>query len=356
MLSAFFVLFISSQLSAEYNVEIAFPSLSFEDPVGIYHANDGSNRLFVIEQPGKIIVFNNDASTSDAEVFLDIRSIVDQGGGYTEEGLLGLAFHPNYSENGYFYVNYTEHNPRRNVIARYSVDPDDPNEADYFSSEIILEVNQPYTNHNGGQLGFGPDGYLYIMGRTDDIINVAGHRLSTGGMEEVLAAHPDVAECAVIGVKDQLKGQIPLGFLLLKAGAEKSKEEIKTVLDVLTDEREKLITQFGNVDKGIDEIIKRNNYEHVKVDYIPQEVIDGGGDCPIGERSDTPPAPAPAHIDGGVEGGVDGSVDGSGNVLKELEQKDEKVKIINGAAEDGSPGTFMSKLDKFFLFFVLINY
>ena len=70
-------------------------------------------------------------------MFLDITSIVDQDGGYTEEGLLGLAFHPNFEENGYFYVNYTEHNPRRNVIARYTVSSTDPNEADYNSSEII---------------------------------------------------------------------------------------------------------------------------------------------------------------------------------------------------------------------------
>jgi propionyl-CoA synthetase len=70
------------------------------------------------------------------------------------------------------------------------------------------------------------DGYLWIMSRTDDIINVAGHRLSTGGMEEVLAAHPDVAECAVIGVADALKGEIPVGFVVLKAGVEREDSEI----------------------------------------------------------------------------------------------------------------------------------
>jgi propionyl-CoA synthetase len=70
------------------------------------------------------------------------------------------------------------------------------------------------------------DGYVYVMARTDDIINVAGHRLSTGGMEEVLASHPDVAECAVIGVHDELKGQVPLGFLVLKAGIDRPLDEI----------------------------------------------------------------------------------------------------------------------------------
>ena len=70
------------------------------------------------------------------------------------------------------------------------------------------------------------DGYLYIMARTDDVINVAGHRLSTGGMEEVLASHPDVAECAVIGVSDPLKGQLPVGFLCLNAGCSRTQDEI----------------------------------------------------------------------------------------------------------------------------------
>jgi propionyl-CoA synthetase len=71
------------------------------------------------------------------------------------------------------------------------------------------------------------DGYIYVMGRTDDIINVAGHRLSTGGMEEVLASHPDVAECAVLGIKDELKGEVPCGFIVLKAGVNRPPTEIE---------------------------------------------------------------------------------------------------------------------------------
>ena len=74
------------------------------------------------------------------------------------------------------------------------------------------------------------DGYLYIMSRIDDIINVAGHRLSTGGMEEVLAGHADVAECAVLGVADQLKGELPMGFVVLKSGVERDGETIKKEL------------------------------------------------------------------------------------------------------------------------------
>jgi len=149
--------------SQNYSIENAFPNLSFTDPVGIYHADDGTGRLFIIEQSGTIKVFNNDPSTTTVETFLNITSIVEQDPGYTEEGLLGLAFHPNFSENGYFYVNYTDYSPKRNVIARYTVSSANPNQADTESSPlIILEVNQPYTNHNGGQLDFGSDGYLYI--------------------------------------------------------------------------------------------------------------------------------------------------------------------------------------------------
>ncbi len=169
MINKFFytIIFFLSIIQSDYSMENAFPNLSFQDPVGIYHADDDSNRLFVIEQEGRIKVFSNDENVLSAQTFLDIRSIVDQDGGYTEEGLLGLAFHPNYTENGYFYVHYTDHlngniNFPRNIVARYSVDNDNPNQADYDSSLIILEVDQPYHNHNGGQMGFGLDGYLYI--------------------------------------------------------------------------------------------------------------------------------------------------------------------------------------------------
>lgn len=92
--------------------------------------------------------------------------------------------------------------------------------------------------YNTGDAGFfDEDGYISIMSRTDDIINVAGHRLSTGGMEEVLASHPDVAECAVVGVADALKGQVPLGFVVLKAGVAKPEDQILRELVQLVRER-----------------------------------------------------------------------------------------------------------------------
>ncbi len=93
-----------------------------------------------------------------------------------------------------------------------------------FVEAYMSDFDGYYNTRDGGYMD--EDGYIFIMGRTDDIINVAGHRLSTGGMEEVLAAHPDVAECAVIGVEDQLKGQLPVGFLVVNAGVTRSPEEI----------------------------------------------------------------------------------------------------------------------------------
>ena len=96
---------------------------------------------------------------------------------------------------------------------------------DGFVKSYLSDYPGYYATGDGGYKD--KDGYLYIMGRVDDVINVAGHRLSTGGMEEVVAKHPDVAECAVIGVEDQLKGQVPVGFVVLKAGSAKTEKDIQ---------------------------------------------------------------------------------------------------------------------------------
>jgi glucose/arabinose dehydrogenase len=118
-----------------------------------------SDRIFITEQGGVISVFSANNS-QQADIFLDITDRVNRGG--DEEGLLGLAFAPDYQENGYFYVYYSAADPRRSVISRFSLDQEDADIADPDSEVIIMEVAQPYSNHNGGQLAFGPDGYLYI--------------------------------------------------------------------------------------------------------------------------------------------------------------------------------------------------
>ena len=151
--------FVSGQIQSEYSVEAAFPNLNFNAPVGVFSPTDDTNRLFVIEQAGTIRVFENSKSTTVSQVFLDVGDRVLFGG---EQGLIGMAFHPAYSENGYFYINYVTDNPRRTIIARYSVSANNPDQADKNSELILLEVNQPFSNHNGGQLSFGADGYLYI--------------------------------------------------------------------------------------------------------------------------------------------------------------------------------------------------
>lgn len=137
----------------------AFPNLSFEYPVDIQFPDDNTNRLFVLSQLGVIYVFENRNDVASKKVFLDISSKVLYGG---EQGLLGLAFHPYYKTNGYFYIDYTTDNPRRTIVSRFRVSANDPDKADPSSETILLEVPQPYSNHNGGQIIFGSDGYLYI--------------------------------------------------------------------------------------------------------------------------------------------------------------------------------------------------
>ena len=110
------------------------------------------------------------------------------------------------------------------------------NQDERMRESYLAEFPGYYKTADAGYID--EDGYVYIMGRTDDIINVAGHRLSTGGMEEVLASHPDVAECAVIGVKDDLKGEVPCGFIVLKAGVNRPPGEIET--EVVSLVREKI--------------------------------------------------------------------------------------------------------------------
>ncbi len=103
-----------------------------------------------------------------------------------------------------------------------------------FISSYLKEFPGYYKTADAGFID--EDGYVYVMTRTDDVINVAGHRLSTGGMEEILSDHPDVAECAVLGVDDQLKGQVPIGFIVLKAGVTRSQDEIvKEIVKMVRD-------------------------------------------------------------------------------------------------------------------------
>jgi glucose/arabinose dehydrogenase len=125
------------------------------DPIGIAHAGDDSGRLFVILQDGRIMIYTPGGVLPTP--FLDISDRVSCCG---EQGLLGLAFHPDYAQNGQFYVDYTDVNGDTHV-SRFLV-TGNPNVADPDSEKPVIAIDQPFPNHNGGQLQFGPDGYLYI--------------------------------------------------------------------------------------------------------------------------------------------------------------------------------------------------
>jgi len=130
-----------------------------DKPTSLVNAGDGTGRLFIVEQGGLIRVMKD--GTVLPTPFLDLTTKVSCCG---EQGLLGLAFHPKYIENGYFYVDYTEKasNQLFTVVSRFNVSANDPNQADSGSEMRLLNIEQPFQNHNGGELQFGPEGYLYI--------------------------------------------------------------------------------------------------------------------------------------------------------------------------------------------------
>ena len=152
----FFVVSNVGDVAIQYRTENAFPGLSFIQPVSIVTPPGETNRLFVLEKAGRIQVVP-DLSNPQVSEFLDLTPLAD---GF-ERGLLGLAFHPEYATNGYFYVFYTPVN-NQILISRFEVSAGDPNVADETSELVLLDMLNEAGNHNGGDLQFGPDGYLYI--------------------------------------------------------------------------------------------------------------------------------------------------------------------------------------------------
>jgi glucose/arabinose dehydrogenase len=151
----------AAQISAgKYKLVQAYPNLQFSLPIDLQIAAGSDSRIFVAQQGGVIRAFAPNKSATSSDVFLDISDKISSVDG--EEGLLGFAFHPQYASNGFIYVNYTASAPLRTVIARYARSSSNTLIADPTTETIILEYLQPFSNHNGGQLAFGPDGYLYI--------------------------------------------------------------------------------------------------------------------------------------------------------------------------------------------------
>jgi len=149
-------------------------------PVFMTHAGDGSGRIFIIEQEGAIRIVDTDGTLLPTP-FIDIDPIVGGGtSGGNEQGLLGLAFHPDYANNGKFYLNYINTSGDTRIV-EYEVSSTDPNQADPSTQRVIMAYDQPFSNHNGGWVGFGPDGFLYISSGDGGSANDPGNRASNLG-------------------------------------------------------------------------------------------------------------------------------------------------------------------------------
>ena len=160
ILISFFILALAFSAEAQMPYEVDFVNYAngFSSPIDIAHAGD--DRLFIVERSGIIRIIDGNGNPMSTP-FLDIDNRVHNAGNQSEQGLLGLAFHPNYANNGYFYVHYIA-NDDDSIISRFSVNNFNSNTANPNSEFQIMEIEQPYVNHNGGTLKFGPDGYLYI--------------------------------------------------------------------------------------------------------------------------------------------------------------------------------------------------
>jgi quinoprotein glucose dehydrogenase len=173
VLTSLFALAVASvaQPLPSISLKPVFEKLRDERPVWMSEAPDGSGRFFIVYQKGKIVIVKRGSDGGDAKVFFDIE---DRHPDFdNEDGLLSIAFHPGFTTNGLFYVYYNQKNredqhsqpqnyPFRSVISEFKISAEDADKADMISERIVLQVQQPFSNHKGGELLFGPDGYLYL--------------------------------------------------------------------------------------------------------------------------------------------------------------------------------------------------
>jgi glucose/arabinose dehydrogenase len=163
------------------DLKVAFPNLKFNRPLWLEEAPDGSKRLVVVEQDGKVFIFPRETSAKDPAVFLDITSRKPHV--QNEEGLLAFAFHPQFKANGLCYIYYVQQAPKRSVLSEVHVSKTDPNKADLSTERILMEIPQPYWNHKGATLAFGKDGFLYLSlgdggsGGDPHMVGQSGHHL-----------------------------------------------------------------------------------------------------------------------------------------------------------------------------------
>ncbi len=140
--------------------QVVYPALKLNRPLWLCETPDGTKRIFVAQQDGKVLILPKNRTGTETNIFLDLTD--RKPWEKNEEGLLGFAFHPKFKKNGKFYVYYTQQKPKRSVMSEFVVSKANPNQADRSSERILLEIPQPDWNHNGGQISFGPDGFLYI--------------------------------------------------------------------------------------------------------------------------------------------------------------------------------------------------
>jgi glucose/arabinose dehydrogenase len=159
---------VSAQTLPKVKLVPAFPALTLDHSLWMSEAPDGSGRMFVVSQKGQIIIVQKGSDGSKTNEFLNITDRHPECA--YEQGLISIAFHPGFKTNSLFYIYYNQENtnhehplyPYRSVISEFKVSADDTNRADMKSERILLEVQQPYANHKGGELAFGPDGYMYL--------------------------------------------------------------------------------------------------------------------------------------------------------------------------------------------------
>ena len=191
-------------LPGEPKIALVKVAGGFKDPINVASAGDGSGRIFVVERVGRIQVVNKDGSVQE-EPFLDLTNINPLGNdvqtGFVEQGLYSVAFHPDFKDNGYFFVHYASLPFNGDgMIVRFQVDPASPNaltpERTNETAKVIMRIEQPWYNHNGGQIEFGPDGYLYISsgaGGWEGDPYEAGQDLSTP-LAKILRIDVDVTD------------------------------------------------------------------------------------------------------------------------------------------------------------------
>jgi len=170
----------------EVDLEPVYTNLKLDRPVTLQIPGDDSNRRFLAQQTGKILILPGDENGSDAKVFLDLADGLMAVEKAFEEGLLGFTFHPKYRDNGKFYIYYSKQGPKRTVLSEFTVSKQDPDKADPASERILLQIQQPDWNHNSGNLLFNPeDGYLYITvgdgGRRNGVFMMAPNKTLWNG-------------------------------------------------------------------------------------------------------------------------------------------------------------------------------